>query len=170
MCSLGLIQSKQIAMSDNALPNENKVPRPLGVWILTIYAAITPGIVAVVVSANQIGKDTLDPLQLGFNLFMGLAILISAGGAFLGRDKARISFLVFLVSYYAVIGINNLTILIFGQPAPDVAARAAGRLVRSAIISLIYLWYFRRPATLAFYRAGSSNNDHPTSGGTHAGG
>ena len=153
--------------SDNKSLN---LQRPLGVWILTIYALIFAGFfplwdnyISFIVSGNIIqllgGNWTV-------SVFLGVlcvSIIFVSAMTWLGKDNARELLLALITLYYVFIGINSLSFINSSGFIPYITQiedkffqftlqlkwwlPVLGGIIHPAI----YIWYFNRHSTKAFY-------------------
>lgn len=132
-----------------------KTSRPIGVWILTIYALIFVGVapsllsIFMLISGNAAGNEL--SLLLSFPISIG--VIISAIGAWRGSEKARKSLLILVTLHYVFIAINNYFMINSGQVPDEELARLWGRVLRGFIYPAVYIWYFNKSTTKAFYNA-----------------
>ena len=139
----------------NALPTVDtpSVKRPLGVWLLTGFDFLVPGVASMVLNGIQmlnllafqgpaLGEPSAEQIlgvQAIFVMFDGLlllwaaAICFAAYGAWSGKDRGRVV-LVVLVTIRALF----LT-------GPDSAIALV-----SIPVAVLHWWYFWRPKVLAF--------------------
>lgn len=142
-------------MSENvAFPQApQKAARPIGVWILTIYALIFAGIaplllsVFLLMSGNAAGNEISILLSLPFSI----GVITSAVGAWKGSEKARKSLLIFVTLHYALVALNNYLLINSGQVPDEEQTRLWGRVLRGFIYPAVYLWYFNKYTTKEFY-------------------
>jgi type IV secretory pathway VirB2 component (pilin) len=127
--------------------------RPLGVWLLTIYAVLTGAIMQLfaLAAAGFIGLE-LSAGGVLFTLTLALSIVFAAFGAWRGSNKARIALLVLITLHYVVIAINN-ALLLFDGTATGNDVRFIGRILRGFLYPALYIWYFGRRETMQFYIA-----------------
>ena len=123
-------------------------PRPLGVWILTICAALFTGVLPLVVVLASPDLPSSALISAG----LGLGIIVAAIGAWQGKDQARIALLVLVVLYYVLLAFSNYQLARSDFVDPEIRSRATTVGVRSLLWIPIYLWYFLRPKTRAWYR------------------
>jgi len=132
-----------------------KPARPLGVWILTIYAALFDGLlplataVALLFTTSTAGSPRAVDLVLPLVLSTG--IIAAAIGTWRGNDRSRKALLVLITAYYVLIAVNN-GIALAGQGVPtEIQIKMLGRIVRGVVYPAVYIWYFRKDSTLVFY-------------------
>ena len=142
-------------MTENvaAVQASQKMARPPGVWILTIYALLFAGLaplflsVFLLISGNAAGSV----LGLLFSLLVSIAVIASAIGAWKGSEKARKTLLVFVTLQYVLVALNNFVLLNSGQIPEEEQTRFLGRVLRGFLYPAVYLWYFNRDTTKEFY-------------------
>lgn len=132
-----------------------QAPRPRGVWILTVCAAIFAGLLplfgslAVVFVFPEVGGSV--PLMLA-TAALSLAVFGAAVGAWQGSDNARLALLVFVVLFYTLLAITNFYTATSDVVLPDTRWQATKAGWRSIAWIPLYLWYFLRADTVAWYR------------------
>ena len=131
----------------------DKPSRPVGVWILTLYALIFAGIAPLVLSILVLIKGNAAGNELGIFLSLPLSagIIVSAIGAWQGKEKARKWLLALITLNYVLVGINNLTAIFSGQVPPEDQIRLWGRAFRGILYPIVYFWYFSQYTTKDFY-------------------
>lgn len=141
-------------MTENiAAPQVVQRNRPTGVWLLTLYALIFVGIaplllsIFMLVSGNAAGSE----FSILLTLPISIGAILSAIGAWKGKEKARISLLIFVTLNYAFIAINNFLLLRSGQVPDDEQTRLWARVIRGFIYPAVYIWYFNKFTTKEFY-------------------
>ena len=141
-------------MSENlAVPQAVQKSRPAGVWILTIYALIFVGIVPsllsvfMLVSGNAAGSE----FSILVSLPISLGVIIGVIGAWKGSERGRKFLLVLITLYYVFIFVNNFLFILSGQVPDDEKIRLWGRVLRGLIYPAVYIWYFNKWTTKAFY-------------------
>lgn len=132
----------------------NRPGRPLGVWLLTVYAAIFAGLIplttAVVLTASG---------GLGYNslAFVPALIINSSMIYFSWRtwrgDRSAIKYLLILITiHYILIGINNGIAFFDGLGSTSERFRLVGRMIRAVLVPVVYIWYFRRWNVQEFFQ------------------
>ncbi len=142
-------------MTESVAPLQasQKPSRPLGVWILTIYALVFVGVapfllsVVMLISGNASGNE----LSILLSLPISIGVLISAVGAWRGSEKARKSLLILVTLHYVFVAINNYFWINSGQVPEEEQTRLWGRVLRGFIYPVVYIWYFNRYTTKEFY-------------------
>lgn len=138
--------------TNNPHPSVTK-NRPIGVWILTVYAAIFNGllplnaIIAVVVA----GTAVIPPALIILLALFYAAVIIYAYKTWQGNEKARLIFIGLILSGYLFVLINNLVKVFNGQVPADDQSAVYGPIIRSVLYSAIFVWYFNRWETREFY-------------------
>lgn len=127
--------------------------RPIGVWVLTIYALIVAGIlplfleIYLLVSGEAAGNEFVTFLSI----LISIGVITSAIGAWKGNDTARKSLLVFVTLHYVLVAISNTLLINSGQVPEGDQIRTWGRVLRGFLYSGVYIWYFTRDTTKEFY-------------------
>lgn len=80
-----------------------------------------------------------------------MGVIVTAIGAWRGNDKARKSLLVFVTLHYALIALNNYWMIRSGAVPDEEQTRLWGRVLRGFLYPAVYIWYFNRRTTKAFY-------------------
>lgn len=131
-------------------------PRPLGVWILTACAAIFAGLLpligslaAVFLFREELGMST--PLML-VTAVLSLAIFGSAFATWQGNDTARLALVALVVLFYLLLAITNFYNATNDFLAADVQRKSAMTGIRSLLWIPLYLWYFLRAKTVAWFQ------------------
>lgn len=132
-----------------------KPTRPLGVWILTTYAALFAGILplvtAVVLLFTSSTADSPRAVDLVLPLVLCTGIIAAAIGTWRGNDRSRKALLVLITVYYVLIAVNN-GMALAGQGVPtEIQIKLLGRVLGGVVYPAVYIWYFRRDSTLVFY-------------------
>ena len=139
---------------NNAINTDvSKPDRPLGVWLLTIYALVFLGLLPLLLSIMMLlsGSISGNAISIIFPLILCAGIVISAIGAWQGNEKARKLFLVLITINYIFIAINNYLMLNSGEVAAELQRQAWGRVIRGVIYPIGFIWYFSKPSTKEFY-------------------
>ena len=142
-------------MTENvALPQASQnISRPIGVWILTIYALIFAGLAPLLLSVFMLisGNAPGNVLGILFSLPVSIGVITSAVGAWRGSEKARKSLLIFVTLHYVLVALNNFVLINSGQVPDEEQTRLLGRMLRGFIYPAVYLWYFNKYTTKEFY-------------------
>ena len=142
-------------MTENIAPSPvtQKAPRPIGVWILTVYAILLAGIAPLLLSIFLLvsGNTAGNGISIFLSLPLSIGIIISAIGAWQGKERARKSLLVLITLHYVLIGINNYLMLNSGQVPEETQTQLWGRVIRGILYPAIYIWYFNKNTTKEFY-------------------
>lgn len=130
-----------------------KVSRPIGVWILTIYALVFAGIAPLLLSLFLLisGNAAGNVIGILLSLPVSIGVMISAVGTWKGNEKARKSLLIFVTLHYVLVAFNNYLLMNSGQVPDEEQTRLWGRILRGFIYPAVYLWYFNRYTTKEFY-------------------
>ncbi len=131
-------------------------PRPRGVRVLAICAAIFAGVLpiisAVVIFAarNQLATSGTVPTSL-LSAALGVGIVGAAVATWRGSNTGRIVLLALVVTFYVLLAWSNWTAASSSVPEA-IQRRSMFTAGRSLLWVLLYLWYFLRPTTVAWYR------------------
>lgn len=129
--------------------------RPLGVTILTLCAALFAGLIPLILSLAtifvfpELGAST--PLML-VSAGLSLAVFGAAVATWQGNDTARLALVGLVTVFYLTLAITN-----FYTATNDVVDTATQRKamitgVRSLLWIPLYLWYFLRAKTVAWFQ------------------
>ncbi len=128
-------------------------PRPLGVALLSLADALFAGLAPVFATVLWVMRS--QPQEGGgaalLTAGLGAMIVFAALGTFAGHDRARSALLYLLVLYYSLQAFAQV-VLAIAEPRPEVQLPAAGKVLTMVLYLLLNVWYFLRPATLAYYR------------------
>jgi hypothetical protein len=150
--------SEDVTMNDTAtLPTPQKPARPLGVWFLTLYAAIFDGILPLLLAGfilitGQGGGGAVNLLNLFVTLILCGGVIYAAIGTWRGEDRARKLLLVMVTLYYAMTAITALFGLATGLAPEAQQSLLIRRVIRAFILPAFYFWYFRRWEIRDFYK------------------
>ncbi|MHB8136731.1 MAG: hypothetical protein ACYDH1_21170 [Anaerolineaceae bacterium] len=131
-------------MNESSIPSvrKYKYEKPKWLNVFIIYGLIFAGIVPVIfllylfISGNAAGME----INLLLALPINLGVIISAVGAWKGKNIARIFFFILISINYILIGINNLMLM-----NSDIATgNEISRIGRGIIYPALYIWYFNR--------------------------
>jgi hypothetical protein len=133
-----------------------RASRPLGVWIFTILNVLGAGVslfatAMVLLMAGFGGLSGALFLGLLVNVEYQLAIVFLTFGLWLGNNLCRVLFL-WLVSMYCLLTAGFAVFNAYLGGTGEPIERTAGQVLGAFLGMLIYLWYFRRARTVAFYR------------------
>jgi hypothetical protein len=130
-----------------------KPPRPLGVWVLTVYAAIFAGLAPLLLETYFLatGSAGFNPYSLVFSIVVNAAVVYLAVRTWQGNNFARKLFIIFVTINYVLVGLNNLAALNAGPLSPDEQMTFIARIARGVLFPAIYIWYFNRRETKKFY-------------------
>jgi hypothetical protein len=133
---------------------DHRPARPFGVTLLTIWNGVSLGFMPVVLSG--IGITTGDQASLSLtsclSLMFSLGLIFTAIGAWRGHDQSRLGLLVLLILYYALKSFNTGIPLFLGSADQEQTLVIYGTLLRYGVWTGLNVWYFLRPATIAYYR------------------
>lgn len=138
-------------------PTTNRVSRPVGVWLLTIFDGLVAGVIPLLTVFAVLGNGveilpggTMTAILLAG---IGIGVIGAAVGAWQGSDRARIALLALIAIFYGLNMLANFRIATADWVPQDAQVRALATLVRSIFWVAINYWYFLRPQTRAWYRA-----------------
>jgi hypothetical protein len=142
-------------MSQPAASESRSAARPLGVWLLTIYAFFFAGLAPLALAIGLFGHASS---ELGFGLpglvvsaSLSVGIAAASVGAWRGIRKAKNTLILLVTIHYAVIAFNNFVFMVIGEEGMGSQAQLMGRVIRGVLYPAIYIWYFRRPFPKDFY-------------------
>jgi hypothetical protein len=87
-----------------------------------------------------------------YSLLICGGVMVTAVAAWRGRDRARLGLIVLVSAYYVGVALNNALLLWLGSVSDAEQARVLGRVLRGVLFPALYIWYFTRPDTKAYYR------------------
>ncbi len=136
--------------------NMSKKRRPIGVWILTVYALLYGGIYQLIFTdvlnvlqgyTSIYGKDEV-PIYYVY-AFLSISIIIASMLTWGGLEVGRNSFLVFVTLNFLGNGISNFG---WGTWIPDLD-NVSGliRYITDFVFPLICIWYFNKPSVKEFF-------------------
>jgi hypothetical protein len=134
-----------------------KPVRPLGVWILTIYAALFAGLVplaaavALFLLGSMAGAPGSSIASLLLTLVLCTGIVAAAIGTWQGHNRSRQALLILITAYYVLVAVNNAFLLSDQGASQSAQLRMIGRMARGILFPAVYIWYFRRRSTLKYY-------------------
>ena len=123
---------------------DQKVKRPIGVWILTIWILVMAGLVPLIALAFFFinGSGFSDVYQLIFSVLVAIGVFISAISAWAGNKRAKFFLVVFSLVHYLLLAYQNGLIAYKEIVPTDRLALTWGRSIRSIVYSVIIIWYF----------------------------
>ncbi len=131
--------------------SEAKPQRPLGVWILTVYAVIFRGLVPIVsaITLFAMSDEVMTPSRF-LHWGLGIGITISATETWRGNNTARVALLI-LVTLETVATWISLTI---DEWSRQVFLYHFGfrDVLHLFVFPVIYIWYFTHSKTLEYYK------------------
>lgn len=135
---------------------ETRGPRPRGVWILTICAAVFAGVLPILgslaVFAAREQLDTPGTVQIALlSASLGASIIGAAIAAWRGSNTGRLVLLGLVVAFYALLAWSNYTTATSPLIPGDLQQRYMTVAVRSLLWIPVYLWYFLRTPTRRWY-------------------
>jgi hypothetical protein len=134
-------------------PENVKPSRPLGVWILTIYALVFAGLAPLGISVFTLFSGLGEGFGIGliWSIFLCTGVIISAINAWWGKEWARKSLIILVALNYSLVGINNLIMILFDiGTSVDVSTHWA-RVLRGILYPALFYWYFSKPTTKLFF-------------------
>lgn len=149
-------------MSDSIVNHNHptKTHRPLGVWILTIYALLFATLIVfddsffVLKGEAAMYASAEVPAILRW-AYLNIGIIIASIIAWAGWELGRKLFL-FLISifYWAQAGGLYLRIIhpYFGKNPMEYKINSWLHFIGYILIPMLYIWYFNQPSTREFYR------------------
>jgi hypothetical protein len=138
-------------------PPTKKAHRPLGVWLLTIYAAVGKGLFPIVLmllvwnDSDPVGSELFPTYIIIGNIALGVGIIWSAIETWRGKNRARITFLILVSLSYGLVAYNNFQGLRYLDLSGSMEGAAISRIIRGIIYPALFIWYFTRPGTLPFF-------------------
>jgi hypothetical protein len=149
-------KSEDMQMEQQKSESVTVVKRPLGVWILTMYAVIFAGFAPLIVEIILLYSGGLgtNSVFLIFSILINASLIFYSAKTWQGNDRARKIFLILITINYVLIGLNNLAMLLSGQIPADEQTRLYGRVLRGVLYPAIFIWYFNRSNTKEFYGTG----------------
>lgn len=148
-----------MSINKTYLEGKTKKHRPLGVWVLTIYALLYGGIFRLISTA---ALDVLqgytaiyreDQVRVYFvYAFLNISIIIASMLTYGGLEVGRKSFLIFITLFFLGDGIDEFG---WGTSIPDSDnVRMWIRYITDFVFPLICIWYFNKPSVKEFFRKG----------------
>lgn len=134
--------------------NHSQEPRPLGVWVLTVCAAVFAGILPLLGSLAYMLIPDLGGNMLLMLVTAGLSIAVlgAAVGAWQGNDTARLALVGLASLFYLLLAITNFYTATSDFVVEDVQRKALMTGIRSLLWIPLYVWYFLRAKTVRWYR------------------
>jgi hypothetical protein len=131
-------------------------PRPRGVWILTICAAIFAGVYPILGSLfvfaarEQLDTPGTVPIAL-LSTALGASIIAAAIAAWRGSNTGSWVLLGLVVAFYVLLAWSNYTTATAPLIPDDIRRDYMTVAIRSLLWIPIYLWYFLRAPTRKWY-------------------
>jgi hypothetical protein len=142
-------------MTETIVPSQapQKAARPIGVWVLTVYALLFAGIAPLLLSLFLLvsGNSAGNSINIFLSLPLSIGIVISAIGAWQGKETARKSLLVLVTLNYVLIALNNFIMINSGQVPEEARTQFWGPVLRGVLYPAIYIGYFNKDTTKEFY-------------------
>lgn len=134
-----------------------KPTRPLGVWFLTLYAAIFAGLLPLLLAVfllvtGQGGGAMANLVNLVVTFIICGGVIYAAVGAWQGDDRSRKLLIVMVALYYAMTAVSALLGLLTGLASESQESLMLRRVIRGFVTPAIYTWYFRRWEIQDFYQ------------------
>lgn len=126
--------------------------RPLGIWIFTVIHVLG-GLISIagvgILLLTLLGGGSMPGMSPNYYLralysFMMLFIII---GVWLGHNPSRIALLSITTLYYG----GSIGLLLLTTSTRETSDTSTG-VLSGLFYMLLYLWYFRRPQTVAFFQ------------------
>jgi len=128
---------------DSTIALNMKLKRPIGVWILTIWFAVSTGIFPVISLFVGSASDKLawfTPFLFAIPLcVINVAATIAA---WLGKPWARKAMVILAIITYGWIVAQVLYLFISGYVPDDKIAIFVGQAIRSVLFASVLIWYF----------------------------
>jgi hypothetical protein len=146
-----------MSINKTYLEGKTKKRRPLGVWVLTLYALLYVGI-------YQLAPTTMLNVLRGYTAiyskedipvfiiyaFLKISIIVTSILTWGGFEIGRKSFLVFITLYFLGDGISNFG---WGTQIPDLDdVRGWIWYISDFVFPILCIWYFNTPSTKEFFR------------------
>jgi hypothetical protein len=121
-------------------------PRPVGIWIATIWAGMFAGFFPVAIMllfcfGPAAGYEMVGPIRLLLSISLGTGVIVAAIGTWMGNSRARSALAVLVVIHYALIAYQNYQLAVSGVEVRGSVALPWGRVVRSIITASIIAGY-----------------------------
>ena len=113
--------------------------RPIGVWILTIYAALFVGIVPLLLTILFGGSISELGLGVIFAIPFYIATFFCAFKTWQGDRRALYYFLILVTFNYVLVGINNLIYLLSNDVPTEESTRLLARVVRGVLFPAVFI-------------------------------
>lgn len=143
----------------------SKKHRPLGVWILTIHALIFAGIFPlsgggpIMALRGEVAMFRSDSIPFLLLLaYLSIGIIVASILAWTGWELGGLIFLLLTSIFYLREGIDIFRWIIspyFWKISPweiDDRIVSVFQFIGSILIPILYIWYFNKPSTRAFYK------------------
>jgi hypothetical protein len=130
--------------------------RPVGVWILAIYAFLFAGLFPLVVEVIFIFSGNIGASALLQTILLSMPI--SLGNVFAsiftwkGNNTSRIILMICVTLHYGLVAWNNGSILLSGQYSPELSVILLARILRGFVFPAIYILYFSLSTTRKFFQ------------------
>ena len=149
-------------MSDNSayknIPYKKR--RPIGVWILTIYALLfavfnLPGDSMLVLKGEFAMFASKQIPNMLLWAYLNISIIIASILTWIGWNPGRLLFLLLITIYFMGQGAGAylwITHPHFGKAPIGNQIDSFVRFIESILIPILYVWYFNRFSTKMFYK------------------
>lgn len=133
--------------------------RPIGVWFLSGLAIILGLAISIQIFAGWLnGEDSLGDLLIALDLIDlvgGLGLIVSAIGAWLGYNRARLLLMAFVFLFAFDLAVTILDDASLQMTDSALSDRGQGSqlilVLPPILLVVVYLWYFNRAPVKAYY-------------------
>ncbi|MCK9211565.1 MAG: hypothetical protein M0P61_12075 [Ignavibacteriaceae bacterium] len=128
---------------DSTIALNMKTKRPIGVWILTVWFAVSVGIFPVV--SRYIGSAPYKSDWFTLFLFvipLCVVNVIAAVAAWLGKPWARRTMVILVIVNYGWVVAQVLYLFINGYIPDDKIVIFVSQVVRAVVTASVFIWYF----------------------------
>lgn len=128
---------------DSTIALNMKNKRPLGVWILTIWFAVSTGIFPVVSLFVGSASDKFEWFTpFLFAIPLCIINVAAAIAAWLGKPWARNAMVILAIITYGWVVAQVLYFFIGGYVPDDKIILTVGQAIRSVLFASVLIWYF----------------------------
>ena len=144
-----------MSVDNRKAENKSKKSRPLGVWMLTLYAILYAGIYRqlpiAILSLGYTAMYSESTMRVKYvYVFLEIFIIIASILAWSGLEIGRKSFLFFITLYFLGDGISNFG---WGTQIPDLDdVRGWIWYITDFVFPILCIWYFNKPSVKEFFR------------------
>jgi len=121
-------------------------PRPIGVWIATIWAGLFAGLFPLALMlffcfgpAN--GYEIVGPIAVLLSVCLGVGVILAAIGTWTGNGTARYALAALVLIHYGLVAYQNYQLVAAGIEVRGSAALPFGRVVRSILTASLIAGY-----------------------------